>query len=140
MLAVIVLFAVTIALISLLVVVASRLMGRILGQTMHDQLKAAEHIVRTHEAPPAWAARFVRPGRTSGRGAARSRGALLRQLERLMASLKNAPVFQDNEARRILLGELGRTRDKWASGSLESIIGGPGAAQGEARSEEQPPG
>ncbi len=140
MLAIIVVFAVSVALISLLVVVASRLMGRVLGQTMHDQLKAAEHIVRTHQAPPAWAARLAPAGRAGPRAEDRARGAILRRLDRLISSLKTAPVFQDDEARRILLGELGRTRDMWAAGSLEGIIGGRGAGQGEARSEEQPPG
>ncbi len=62
----------------------------------------------------------------------------MRRLDKLVAYLKSAPVFEDDNARAILLGELGRARQMWLTQSLPSIIGS-GGQQIDLQSEEQPP-
>jgi hypothetical protein len=47
----------------------------------------------------------------------------VRRIERLIASLKGAPVFHDDSARNILLGELRRTRQMWLTEPLAGIVG-----------------
>ena len=141
MLTILVLFIVFIVLVSLLGVASARLMGRVMGRTVHDRLKAAEHIVRTHQAPSEWAAVFP-PDLGGGRSADRARGALVRRLDKLVTYLKSAPVFEDDNARRLLLGELGRARQMWLTESMRSILGAGGPlieTQTGPESEEQPP-
>lgn len=137
MITILVLFIVFIVLVSLLAVASARLMGRVMGRAVHDRLKAAEYIVRTHQAPSEWAT--VSPGALAGgRSADRARGSLVRRLDKLVTYLKSAPVFEDDNARGILLGELGRARQMWLTQSLRSIIGSGGQPI-ETQSEEQPP-
>ncbi len=141
MITILVLFIVFVVLVSLLAVASARLMGRVMGRTVHDRLRAAEHIVRTHQAPPEWmgARRGADPAALAGRAADRARGALVRRLEQLISYLKTAPVFEDDNARAILLGELGRAREMWLSQPLQSIIGDE-TQQSPAQTEAQPPG
>jgi hypothetical protein len=111
-------------LVALLAVATTRIVGRAMGRRVDDSLRAAEHIARTHRAPLNWAG----PGAAAGRSDDRRRAELVRRLELVITTVETAPVYEDERARAVLLGELGRARADWLTLPVESIVENTGGS------------
>lgn len=91
------------------------MMGKTFGEIVHKRHTDAEFILNTHVPPPAWRRR--RSGRP------RSRSAILHNLRVLTGYFKNAPVFESERERVILLRDLAQIRAEWREAPYEELIG-----------------
>ncbi len=117
MLVVAILLLAIVVLLVLLARFAAAASGRVLGATTSARHKAAEHVIRTRRPPDEWIAALPRRDVR----AESAQRALLGRLDKLIRYFTHASVFQDEDARRILLHELRKARDAWASESPESL-------------------
>jgi len=99
-----------------------RLMGRFGGETVHKLHKSAELIVDTHKVPPFWSEplekRFSRLRERGAETALRSAKAAarircLKQLQKVIAFFRRSSTVVDEEAREIILSELGAAYEEW---------------------------
>lgn len=108
-------FLVGIALMTLLFRIAALSMGRAFGEIVHRRHTDVEFVLNTRKPPPRW--RFGPSGRP------RSRRAILRNLRTLMGYFRNAPVFESERDRVVLLRDLEQIRQEWRSATREELIG-----------------
>lgn len=107
-------FVVGIALLTLLFRVAALSMGRAFGEIVHRRHTDLEFVLNTRRPPPGW--RYRRSGRP------RSRAAILRNLRTLIGYFRNAPVFESERDRVMILRDLERIRSQWRTSTKEELI------------------
>ncbi len=108
---------------------AGALMGRMTGKVIAERHRCAEYIIDTGKVPTAW----VQGLSPRGRAAPRLRKHLLDKLDSMTRLFAHSPVFEDDEARRLFLGEIRRVRATWSTADLQQIMeGGPGARSPES--------
>ena len=122
------LFLVFIGSFVLLIVLSSRLMGRVAGKAINNTHRAAQFILETGKIPPVWMKSLTRnlTGRPiseaiDGRNGERARALLLRRLDRLTVHFEHSNVFEDPEARELLLMGLRNARDEWERGDVRAF-------------------
>lgn len=96
---------------------------RLFHTRLHSSMEAAEFIVRTGQAPAAWAQRLLPTDpwedhvkafwRRAEIPAASPQTRCLRRLEELIRFFETAPVYQEPDARSMLLTELQARQEGW---------------------------
>ena len=112
------------------------LVGKAFGKTVHDRHKSAERILEDGKVPSWWYEEFVTsrhghglrntagevlPDQESRR---RARLHFLKRLDGLLKYFRTAPVFENDEARRLLLEDLRTARDRWLNSPWREIVPG----------------
>jgi hypothetical protein len=118
------------------------LMGKLGGETIDRLHSSAESIVEDHAVPTAWQERLrgrfegLRPGCVdavkTARHRAKAKAACLKQLSRLIRHFRGSSLVADEEAREILLSELGRAYGEWKSADWDRMCS-PDGGQAPAR-------
>jgi len=122
-------FAVVVAVFTLMLKWGVNLIGAILGRTVSDRHHAAEHILNTGTMPDSWTAPFdskmdaveadhqLAADERSQRLAkleADAKRHSLRRIDGLLRYFARAPVFADDHAREVLMNGLREARASWA--------------------------
>ena len=110
--------------------------GKALGKTVHDRHKSAESILEDGHVPSWWYREVLvsrlRPGASvdpkDPEFRTRARRRFLKRLDGLLKYFDTAPVFESEEARRMLVRDLRAARERWATAPWADIV-----------QEEQPP-
>ena len=105
------------------------IVGRQLGARVSQRHKWAEEVLQSGKVPQSWYLDFAAgKGKRFPRGAEdrefriRARRYFLRRLDELVKYFNSAPVFDNDETRRMLIQELQEARRHWANDSWTDII------------------
>jgi len=121
-------FIVLSALFALAVKKGTGAVGKALGRTVYERHRCAEQILEDGRMPSSWYQEFEQsyakreapnPGNREFR--IRTRRHCIRRLDGLLKYFDKAPVFESEEARRMLLADLRNTRERWADAVWQEI-------------------
>ncbi len=121
-------FVVLSALFALAVKKGTDAVGKALGKTVYERHKYTEQILDDGRMPSSWYQKFERSA--AGRAAPdpgdrefriRTRKYCIKRLDGLLKYFDKAPVFESEEARRMLLADLRNTRQQWADAVWQEI-------------------
>jgi hypothetical protein len=100
-------------------------MGQVVGKATYQRHTSAEEIVSSGRVPASW--RGARPGPPYADDARR---VYLRRLDDLIRYFGKAPVFDTEETRQLLLGQLRAARERWERGEWQDPSAGSAAVSG----------
>lgn len=101
---------------------AMRYIGKRFGETVRRRHEAAEHIVETGLPPAEWQQAAREQGSDSDKSDA-ARRRMTKHVDGLLRYFQTAPVFDSEDTRRELLGELESARDNWVDMKWEVLVG-----------------
>ena len=108
------------------------LMGRLGGNSIYQLHSSAEYIVHNHRVPSDWRERLEKRYRglrddslrpeVKEAHRRRAKRIAIRRLDKLIEHFSRTSLVVDEEARAILVTELGNAREKWASSPWDEIV------------------
>lgn len=113
----ILIFILLVVVFALLYKATSSVLGSVLGKTVHQRHKAAEHIIETGRLPASWQSECAKKSD--------AKACALGRIDDLVKYFERAPVFDTEETRRELLSDLEHARETWESLSWEELTREP---------------
>ncbi|MBT3272660.1 MAG: hypothetical protein HN368_05870 [Spirochaetales bacterium] len=115
--------ALTVVLISALMVILTRLMakmmGKLGGQTFQRLYESAEFITETGRVPPFWTEKLRSKRRHQAEHSSKKK--CMRQMKKLIQFASNTSTVADEETRQILIRALTRVEREWAEMSWNEM-------------------